>query len=65
MSGRIDGHHEHEWTGPATLHRPARTYSCTGHVVTTLAEKEWADRADFDDKRDDDLREWLREGWSA
>lgn len=62
--GRRDEHDEHTWNG-RDVWRPSRIYRCTGHVLTTLAEKKWADRADFNDKRDDELREWLREGWAS
>lgn len=58
--GRIDRHDPHEFTFERDMLRPRRTYACSGHVVTTLAEQQWADRADFDDKRDGNLREWLR-----
>lgn len=69
--GRLDRHDEHTWT----RHRhyagyepeliPAREYACNGHVVTTLAEQQWADRADFDEKADDtELGHWMH-GWTA
>ncbi len=61
--GRLDDHDAHEWTSPK--YRATRTYHCTGRVITTLAEREWADRADFDDKGDDELREWLRDAWAS
>lgn len=63
--GRLPEHDAHTWTTPPSVLKVGRTYSCTGHVLTTLAESQWADRADFDDKRDDELREWLRGGWAS
>lgn len=62
--GRLDEHEPHGWKSRylGRLARPQRTYTCSGHVVTTLAEQEWADRADFDEARDDEMRDWWREG---
>lgn len=63
--GRRDGHEPHQWSTPGSVLKVGRTYDCTGHVVVTVAEREWADRADFNDRRDDELREWLRDAWTA
>lgn len=60
--GRLDGHPEHNWTVPRTPFRPARTWHCTGRVITSLAEQEWARVADNDERADDELRAAL-EGW--
>lgn len=64
--GRLDGHDVHEWTtAPLGADWPVRTYECPGYVLTSIAEQEWADRADFDEARDDEMREWIREGWAS
>lgn len=63
--GRFDDHPEHDWSAPRDPGCSARIWHCNGHVVTTLAEKQWSDRADFDEKRDDELREFWREGMTS
>ena len=44
--GRLDDHDPHDWTRPREPFRPARTWHCNGHVVTSVAEQEWAREAD-------------------
>lgn len=60
--GRLDKHPSHDWTVPRTPFRPTRTYACNGHVVTSLAEQEWASLADNDETKADEMRRWWFDG---
>lgn len=60
--GRMDSHDPHDYTLPAyTIGMHPRAWHCNGHVVTTLAEQEWASLADNDEAKADEMRRWWAE----
>lgn len=61
--GRLDAHDPHPYTLPAyTIGRKPTTWHCNGHVVTSLAEQEWAADADLAELLDNEMRDRLM-GW--
>lgn len=62
--GRLDPHPEHVWSVPRDPWRQPIRWCCNGFVITSLAEREWADAADFDEAQTEQLLTWGREGWA-